>query len=85
MLKRDRTAEEKRIDKLTRNGIMRLGGSPLSSLAGEATLFTHKLRWGILGRKGQSCKIVSSGIPFSTVEFEDGFRRVVDNRAIVRR
>lgn len=86
MRKRDRTRDEKQFDKLLKTGIKLLGGSPNPVRAEvPADPFTHVLRWGMLGRKGQSCKIVSSGIPFSTIEFEDGFRRVVDNRAIVRR
>lgn len=94
MLKRDRTASEKKFDKMLKSGMLLLGSQGVSAPktsaqpSAEAVTtnpFPYYMRWGMLGRKGQPCKLVSSGIPFSTIEFEDGFRRVVDNRAIARR
>lgn len=83
MLKRDRTADEKRIDKLTKGAIMRLGTEP-SQEAKTTNPFPHVLFWDTLGRKGQRCRVIKPGFRIALVEFEDGFRHTVNRMAIRR-
>ena len=45
---------------------------------------THVLYWNVKGRKGQRCKVIKSGRVYYTVEFADGFRHVIDKRAVRR-
>lgn len=85
MLKRDRTPDERKFDKLVKTGVSLLGYPVVSVNTEDDAPFPYVLFWGKkLGRKGQLCKVVKSGGMFSTIEFEDGFRHVVDNRAIRR-
>ncbi len=83
MLKRDRTPDEKRIDKLTKGAIMRLGTQP-SQEAETMNAFPHVLHWDKLGRKGQRCRVIRPGFRIVLVEFEDGFRHTVNRMAIRR-
>lgn len=83
MKKRDRTAEEKHIDKLTRRAIFSLGAQPSTEVA-TPNPFPYTLKWDRVGRKGQRCRIVTSGPRVVLIEFEDGHRCTV-NRMAVRR
>lgn len=83
MRKRDRTADEKHIDKITKSGIMRLGAQP-SHEAATPNPFPYVLFWDRLGRKGQRCRIIKSFPRVLLLEFEDGFRQTI-NRMAVRR
>ena len=83
MLKRDRSGEEKRIDRLTKSGIMRLGKQP-SSEAATPNPFPYVLYWDKLGRKGQRCRLVQPGFRVVLIEFEDGFWHTVNKMAIRR-
>lgn len=83
MLKRDRTGEERRIDKLTKCAIMRLGAQP-SHEAATPNPYPYFLQWDKLGRKGQRCRIVKPGWKIVLVEFEDGFRHTVNKMAVRR-
>lgn len=96
MLRRDRTSEEKQIDRIVARGLMRLGETPQSSpLDGKVAnnphrppnAYPHFLFWDRLGRKGQSCRILQPGRINARdlqIEFEDGFIAVVNRRAIRR-
>lgn len=84
MLKRDRTAEEKRIDKLTKSGILRLGAQP-SHEAASPNPFPYVLFWDRLGRKGQRCRILKPGPRVVLLEFaDDGFITTMNKMAIRR-
>lgn len=83
MRKKDRTADERNIDRLTKSGIMRLGAQS-SHEAATPNPFPYCLFWDKLGRKGQRCRILKPGPRVLLVEFEDGFKHTV-NRMAVRR
>lgn len=83
MLKRDRTAEEKQIDRITKSGIMRLGAQS-SPEAATPNPFPYVLHWDRLGRKGQRCRVLKNGTRVHLVEFDDGFQQTIDKRAIRR-
>ena len=82
MKKKERTADERHIDKLTKSGIMRLGAQP--SHEEPPNPFPYVLYWDRLGRKGQRCRILKSGPRVFLVEFADGFRHTI-NRLAIRR
>lgn len=82
MLKRDRTGEEKHIDKLAKRGIMLLGAQPSKEAADN--LFPYVLFWDKLERKGQRCRIVKPGFKVVLVEFEDGFKHTINKFALRR-
>lgn len=83
MLKRDRDATEKQVDKLLRSGIMHLGAQP-SKEAAKVNPFPYVMYWSTLeGRKGKRCRIVTpSPRKFVEVEFEDGYRHRVNRMAL---
>lgn len=83
MLKRDRTAEEKHIDKLTRSAMMLLGAQS-SHEAATPNPFPYVLYWDKLGRKGQRCRILKPGPRIVLLEFSDGFRHTMNKMAIRR-
>lgn len=80
MLKRDRTPDEKYIDKLTKRGMLALGVDP--AVKPKPRPFPYVLFWSKYERKGQRCKVVASNRSNALVEFEDGFRTRVNRRAI---
>jgi hypothetical protein len=83
MRKKDRTEEERHIDRLTKSGIMRLGAQP-SQNAPSPDPFRYTFRWDRMGRKGQKCRLVTPGARIVLIEFEDGFRHVINKMAIRR-
>jgi hypothetical protein len=84
MKKRDRTAEEKKIDLLTKGGMMRLGAQS-SHEAATPNPFPYVLFWDRCeGRKGQRCRVLKPGPRVITLEFEDGFTATVNRMAIRR-
>lgn len=83
MRKKDRTAEERNIDRLTKSGIMRLGAQPSHEAAIENP-FPYQLFWDRLGRKGQRCRILKPGPRIVLLEFEDGHRCTMNKMAIRR-
>ena len=83
MLKRDRTEAEKQIDRITKAGMMRLGGT--NPAAATSTPFPAELVWDRLGRKGQACKIIRQNPRTCQVQFEDGFTTVINRQAIRRK
>lgn len=85
MLRRDRTSEEKRVDAIMKDGLLKLGAEP--STENTPKPFPHFLSWHVLGRKGQRCRVVNPDYPSSSkiqVQFEDGAIFVV-NRLAIRR
>jgi hypothetical protein len=82
MKKRDRTSEERHIDQLTRSGIMRLGAQPSRTPA--QIPFPYVLFWDRLERKGQRCRLITPGPRVILIEFEDGFRHIINKMAIRR-
>jgi hypothetical protein len=50
----------------------------------EPNAFPHVLRWDRMGRRGQICRIVKLRGPLAQIEFEDGFRTVINRLAVVR-
>ena len=100
MLRRDRTSEEKHVDRIVKNGLMRLGENPNPSSSERngfavtdphqpPNLYPHFLFWDRLGgRKGQNCRILGADTRNARaiqIQFEDGFIAVVNRRAIRRR
>lgn len=83
MRKKDRTAEERHIDRITKGAIMRLGAQP-SNEAAKQNPFPYVLFWDKLERKGQRCRIVKPGFRAVTVEFEDGFIHTINKMALRR-
>ena len=83
MLKRDRTPEERQFDKLAKRGIMHLGAQPSHEDA-TSNPFPYVLFWDRLGRKGQRCRILKPGPRLVLLEFQDGFRHVINKMAIRR-
>jgi hypothetical protein len=89
MLKRERTADEKKIDKLTKSAIMHLGAQP-SKEAAQPNPFPYVMFWSTIeGRKGQRCRIVTpartrslSPLKHVEIEFEDGYRDRVNRMAL---
>jgi hypothetical protein len=79
--KRDRTPEEKHVDALTKRGILRLGGETSPA---EPEPFRHYLRYDMMGRKGQNCRILMNSGTLAQIEFEDGFIATVRRTAIRR-
>lgn len=85
MRKRDRTAEEKLIDKLTRTGAMLLGTDHRTKAKKVPYPFVMFWSVGEAGdRKGQRCKVIESNMRVADIEFEDGFKTRVNRRAIRR-
>lgn len=82
MLKRDRTDEERQIDKLTQRAIMALGTQPARA-AIKPNPYPYILLWDREGRKGQRCKLVKRG-RVVVLEFPDGFRLAINAMAIRR-
>ena len=85
MLRRERTGEEKHIDRIVKGGLLRLGS--LSPAHDTPKPFPYYLFWDVKGRKGQRCRVVNPDRPASSriqVEFEDG-AIVVVNRLAIRR
>jgi hypothetical protein len=78
--KKDRTSEEKHIDRLTRTAIMRLGGT--NPAAQNPTPFPYVLQWDKLGRKGQRCKVLRQTKTKIQIQFEDGYTAVLNRQAI---
>jgi hypothetical protein len=83
MKKRDRTPEEKKIDLLTKGGMMRLGAQP-SHEAATPNPFPYVLFWDRQGRKGQRCRVLKPGPRVITLEFEDGHVTTMNRMAIRR-
>lgn len=82
MQRKERNSEEKLADKLTRTGIMRLGGT--NPATPDPTPFPYVLYWDRQGRKGQLCRIIRQTSQTAQIEFEDGHKTVVSRRAIRR-
>jgi hypothetical protein len=82
MLKRDRSSEEKQIDRLTKSAIMSLGGTNPTPAA--PTPLPYVLYWDKLGRKGQRCAIVVANTRTCRVRFADNFEAVLNRQAIRR-
>jgi hypothetical protein len=85
MRRKDRTSEEKQADRIVKGGLLRLGAEP--STENTPKPFPHYLFWGVLGRKGQRCRVINPDHTASSriqVEFEDGAIAVIDRRAIRR-
>jgi hypothetical protein len=99
ILKRERTSDEKHIDRIVKSGLMRLGENPNPSSSernGFAVTephrppnpYQHYLFWDRMGRKGQSCRIINpdqKNARSLQIQFEDGHTAVVNRRAIRRR
>lgn len=100
ILRRERTSDEKHIDRIVKSGLMRLGENPNPSSSehdGFAVTephrppnpYPHFLFWDRLGgRKGQKCRILNADAKNARaiqIQFEDGFIAVVNRRAIRRR
>jgi hypothetical protein len=83
MKKRDRTADEKHIDRLTKSAMMLLGAQP-SHEAATPNPFPYRLFWDREGRKGQRCRVLKTGPRILTLEFEDGFITTMNRMAIRR-
>jgi hypothetical protein len=86
MLRRDRTSEEKQVDRIFKGGMPKLGAAQTPT---ESTPkpFPHYLFWDVMGRKGQRCRVVNPDRTASSriqVEFEDGAIVVVSRLAIRR-
>jgi hypothetical protein len=86
MLRRERSSEEKHVDRIMKGGLLKLGAAQTSA---ESTPkpFPHYLCWDVKGRKGQRCRVVNPDCTASSriqVEFEDG-AIVVVNRMAIRR
>jgi hypothetical protein len=81
----ERSEEEKSFDRLLKRSMMSLGKATPSKKAAEPKSFDYVMYWNRAGRKDQPCRIVKAAFGFMTVEFEDGFRTIVDKRAIRRR
>jgi hypothetical protein len=85
MLRRERTTEEKHVDRIMKGGLLRLGS--LSPAHDTPKPFPYYLFWDVKGRKGQRCRVVNPDRPASSriqVEFEDGAMLVVSCMAIRR-
>lgn len=79
----EKTPEDVQFAKLLRSGIMRLGEPATPA---EPEPFRHVLRWDLLNRKGQHCRILKQRGPLAQIEFEtDGFKTWINRSAIVRR
>lgn len=79
----ERNPEDVQFAKLLRRGIMRLGESAAPA---EPEPFRHVLRWDLLNRKGQHCRILKTSGALAQIEFEtDGFKTLINRKAIVRR
>jgi predicted nucleic acid-binding Zn ribbon protein len=50
----------------------------------DATPFPYVLHWRIMDRKGQRCRVDRQGVKTYLIEFEDGFKTLVDKKAIRR-
>ena len=80
---KERNPEDVQFSKLLRRGIMRLGGPATPA---EPEPFRHVLRWDLLNRKGQHCRILKTSGALAQIEFEtDGFKTLINRKAIVRR
>lgn len=85
MRRKDRTSEEKQVDRIMKGGLLRLGPQPDADSTPKP--FPHSLFWDVKGRKGQRCRVVNPDYPSSSkiqVQFEDGAILLVDRRAIRR-
>lgn len=77
------TPDQKKFDQLLRRGIMSLG-EPATPADPEP--FRHVLRWDLMNRKGQHCRILKQSGALAQIEFEtDGFKTWINRQAIVRR
>ena len=77
-----KTPEDRQLARLLERGIMRLGEP--AALA-EPEPFRHVLRWDLLNRKGQHCRILKQSGPLAQIEFTDGHKTWINRQAIVRR
>jgi hypothetical protein len=80
--KRDRTSEEKQVDKLIKTGIRRLGDAPAQE---EEQGYRHRFRYDMFGRMGQNCRILKNSGTLSQIQFEDGYIAQVRRTALRRR
>jgi hypothetical protein len=79
--KRDRTSEEKQADKLMKTGVMALG----TTIPPNPEDYRHRLRFDMMGRKGQPCRILQFSGTLIQIQFEDGYTALVRRTALRRR
>ena len=84
MKKKERTQDERYIDRINKRAIMSPWSAQPSHEAEPSNPFPYVLYWDKLERKGQRCRILKSGPRVFLVEFADGFRHTI-NRLAIRR